>query len=94
MTATLKASIRDSKAARWGALGIVSFTMMAAYFFTDVMSPLKTMLETQNGWDSSDYGFFTSAYGWLNVFFVDAFLWRIDSGQDGASALQASVQPC
>lgn len=73
MTATLKASIRDSKAARWGALGIVAFTMLAAYFFTDVMSPLKTMLETQKGWDSSDYGFFTSAYGWFNVFLLMLF---------------------
>ena len=73
MTKTLTASIRDSKAARWGALGIVSFTMMAAYFFSDVMSPLKTMLETQNGWNSSDYGFFTSSYGWLNVFLLMLF---------------------
>jgi len=63
-------SIRNSTAARWTALCIVSFTMMAAYFFTDVMAPLKTLLESQNGWDSSDYGFFTSAYGWFNVFFL------------------------
>lgn len=63
-------SIRDSKAARWISLFIVSFTMMAAYFFTDVMSPLKTMLENEMGWDSSDYGFFTSSYGWFNVFFL------------------------
>jgi len=44
--------------------------MMAAYFFTDVMAPMKTLLESQMGWDSSDYGFFTSAYGWFNVFFL------------------------
>jgi len=60
-------SIRNSTAARWTALCIVSFTMMAAYFFTDVMSPMKTLLESQMGWDSSDYGFFTSSYGWFNV---------------------------
>ena len=63
-------SIRNSAAARWTALCIVSFTMMAAYFFTDVMSPMKTLLENRMGWDSSDYGFFTSAYGWFNVFFL------------------------
>jgi len=63
-------SIRNSTAAIWTALCIVSFTMMAAYFFTDVMSPMKTLLESQMGWDSSDYGFFTSAYGWFNVFFL------------------------
>lgn len=68
MTAQQIESIRNSTAARWTALGIVAFTMLAAYFFTDVMSPLKTLLETEMGWDSSDYGFFTSAYGWFNVF--------------------------
>jgi nitrate/nitrite transporter NarK len=64
----IKESIRNSKVARWTALSIVAFTMLAAYFFTDVMSPLKTMLENEMLWDSSDYGFFTSAYGWFNVF--------------------------
>ncbi|MDD4922616.1 MAG: MFS transporter, partial [Bacteroidales bacterium] len=54
----------------WTALGIVAFTMLAAYFFTDVMSPLKTLLESEMHWDSSDYGFFTSAYGWFNVFLL------------------------
>jgi len=66
----VQTSIRNSAAARWTALCIVSFTMMAAYFFTDVMSPMKTLLENRMGWDSSDYGFFTSAYGWFNVFFL------------------------
>jgi len=28
------------------------------------------MLESQFGWNSSDYGFFTSSYGWFNVFFL------------------------
>lgn len=68
MTAKQIESIRNSTVARWTALGIVAFTMLVAYFFTDVMSPLKTLLETEMGWDSSDYGFFTSAYGWFNVF--------------------------
>lgn len=66
----IKESIRNSAVARWTALGIVAFTMLAAYFFTDVMSPLKTMLENEMHWDSSDYGFFTSAYGWFNVFLL------------------------
>ncbi len=64
-----KKTLRDSKAARWGALAIISITMFAGYFLTDVMSPLKPMLEEQYGWTSTQYGIFTSAYGWLNVFF-------------------------
>jgi len=64
----IRQSLRDNKAARWGALGIVSITMFAGYFLTDVMSPLKPMLESQFGWSSTSYGLFTSAYGWFNVF--------------------------
>ncbi|MFR4237356.1 MAG: MFS transporter, partial [Alistipes onderdonkii] len=31
---------------------------------------LKTMLEQQLGWDSTDYGVFTSGYGWFNIFLL------------------------
>ncbi len=65
---TIKNSLRESKIARWSALGIISITMFAGYFLTDVMSPLKPMLEEQFGWSSTGYGLFTSAYGWFNVF--------------------------
>jgi len=70
MTEVIKQSLRDSKAARWGALAIISITMFAGYFLTDVMSPLKPMLESEFGWSSTNYGIFTSAYGWLNVFLL------------------------
>jgi Nitrate/nitrite transporter len=64
----IRKSLRDSSTARWTALAIVAFTMLCGYFLTDVMSPLKPMLESQLLWDSNDYGIFTSAYGWFNVF--------------------------
>lgn len=67
MTKTLN-SLKDSKAARWTALFVVAFTMFAGYYLTDVMAPLKGLLENQLGWNSAEYGFFTSAYGWFNVF--------------------------
>ncbi len=70
MSEAIKKSLRESAAARWGALAIVSITMMCGYFLTDVMAPLKPMLEQQLGWNSSEYGFFTSAYGWFNVFLL------------------------
>jgi len=70
MTEMIRKSLRDSKTARWAALGIVSLTMFCGYWFADVMSPLKPMLESQLGWTSTDYGTFTSAYGWFNVFFL------------------------
>ena len=69
MTEQIKQSLRDSKAARWTALGILSFTMFAGYLFTEIISPLKPALESAYGWTGSDYGTVVSAYGWFNVFF-------------------------
>ena len=72
--------LSESKAARWTALIIVSFTMMFAYFFTDVMSPLEPMLTAAKGadgvglgWSADDYGFFSGSYGFFNVFLLMLF---------------------
>jgi nitrate/nitrite transporter NarK len=64
---TITNTLRDSKAARWTALAVVAFTMLCGYWLTDVMAPLKPMLEKELLWNSTEYGFFTSAYGWFNV---------------------------
>lgn len=64
----IKTIISDSKAARWTALVVVAFTMFAGYYIADIMAPLKGLLENQLTWNSTEYGFFTSAYGWFNVF--------------------------
>ena len=64
----IRKSLRESVAARWTALWIVSFTMLCGYYVADVMSPLKPMIEQQLGWSSSEYGFFTGSYAWFNVF--------------------------
>jgi nitrate/nitrite transporter NarK len=68
MTEAIQTSLRESKAARWTALAVVAFTMLCGYYLTDVIAPLKGLLEGQLGWGSSDFGFFNSAYGWFNVF--------------------------
>jgi len=70
MTELLKRKLNDSKAARWGTLIVVSFTMLCGYYITDVMSPLEDMLSTELGWTGTEYGFFTGAYGYLNVLFL------------------------
>jgi len=67
---TITNTLRDSKTARWTALTIVSFTMLCGYYIADVMAPLKPMLEKELLWNSTEYGFFTSAYGWFNVFLL------------------------
>lgn len=67
---TIIGTLRDSKTARWIALAVVSFTMLCGYYLTDVMAPLKPLLEKELLWNSAEYGFFTSAYGWFNVFLL------------------------
>jgi nitrate/nitrite transporter NarK len=66
----LKQSLCDSKSARWIMLGLVSFTMICMYYLTDAMAPLQERLQGALSWSASDYGFFTSGYGWFNVFLL------------------------
>ena len=61
-------TLRDSKKARWTALIFVSMSMFGAYFFNYALSPVKPMLESVLGWNSSDFGIYTSSYTWFNVF--------------------------
>lgn len=69
MTEIINQTLRDKKSARWIALVILSFTMFAGYMFTEIISPMKPILERTYGWDSTDFGTVTSAYGIFNVFF-------------------------
>ncbi|MBE6182526.1 MAG: major facilitator superfamily domain-containing protein 1 [Rikenellaceae bacterium] len=78
MTEIITKKLNDSAAARWTALLIVSFTMMCGYFITDVMAPLEDLLtklpaEGGLGWTSDEYGFFSGAYGYINVFLLMLF---------------------
>lgn len=70
MVEKIHQTLRDSAVARWTALAVVAFTMLCGYFLTDVMAPLKPMLEKELLWSNSEYGIFTSAYGWFNVFLL------------------------
>jgi len=68
MTKKISSTLRESPVARWTALGVVAFTMLCGYYLSDAISPLKPMLERELGWNSSDFGIFRFAYGWLTVF--------------------------
>ena len=57
---------------------IVATAMMMGYFVNDVMSPLETLLELPKnqgglGWTPSDYGFFSGAGSFINVFLLMLF---------------------
>ena len=70
--------INDRPLARWTVLFIVATAMMMGYFVNDVMSPLETLLEMPRsegglGWTPSDYGFFSGAGSFINVFLLMLF---------------------
>ena len=70
--------LNDSPIARWTVLFIVATAMMMGYFVNDVMSPLETLLEMPRsqgglGWTPSDYGFFSGAGSFINVFLLMLF---------------------
>ncbi|MEI6555591.1 MAG: MFS transporter [Paludibacter sp.] len=70
MTKKISSSLRESKSARWIVLILVSFTMMCMYYLTDAMAPLQQYLQTNLKWSATEYGLFTSGYGWFNVFLL------------------------
>ncbi|MFA5226074.1 MAG: MFS transporter, partial [Bacteroidales bacterium] len=60
--------LRDKAVVRWSMLVLLSLMMFFAYMFVDVLSPLKSMLETTRGWTSENFGTVTGAEYFLNVF--------------------------
>ena len=70
MTEAIRKSLRESPKARWTAMVVVSLSMFGAYYFNYAMSPVKPILESALGWTSSDFGVYTSAYAWFNVYFL------------------------
>ncbi|MDO4691488.1 MAG: MFS transporter [Porphyromonadaceae bacterium] len=60
-------TLKDS-GMRWAVLVLVSLTMFFAYMFVDVLSPLKTMLETEVNWSSTTFGTYAGSEFFLNVF--------------------------
>lgn len=68
MTETIQRKLNDSAVARWTALILIASTMFFGYMFVDVMSPLKSLLETARGWDSGTFGTYAASEYFLNVF--------------------------
>ena len=78
MAEAIQRRLNDSPFARWMVLFIVATAMMMGYFVNDVMSPLEALLEMPRsqgglGWTPSDYGFFSGAGSFINVFLLMLF---------------------
>ena len=59
--------MNDSPLARWTVLVLVALMMFFAYMFVDVMSPLKSLVESELGWNSSVFGTYAASEYILNV---------------------------
>ncbi len=64
----IKTALNESKVARWTALFLISFTMLAAYFFVDMLAPLQQLLEVGYKWNPKVYGTFSGSEYYLNMF--------------------------
>ena len=67
MSAKTMKLMNDNPLARWSVLILVALMMFFAYMFVDVMSPLKSLVESSLGWDSGVFGTYAASEYILNV---------------------------
>ncbi len=63
-----KTTLRDSAAIRWTALLLLALAMFCSYIFMDILSPIKDLMLTERGWDSTAFGTMQGSETFLNVF--------------------------
>ena len=68
MTQTIQRKLNDSAFVRWSALVLIALMMFFAYMFVDMLSPLKSQLESTLNWDSATFGTYAASEYFLNVF--------------------------
>ena len=61
-------TLRDSAAMRWTALLLLALAMFCSYIFMDILSPIKDLMQSTRGWDSTAFGTMQGAEPFLNVF--------------------------
>lgn len=61
-------TLRDSEAARWFVLLLLAFAMFCSYVFMDILSPIKDLMQSELGWDSTAFGTMQGSETFLNVF--------------------------
>ena len=68
MSQAIQKTLRDSAAMRWSALLLLALAMFCSYIFMDILSPIKDLMQTERGWDSTAFGTMQGAEVFLNVF--------------------------
>lgn len=60
--------LRDKAWARWTALALLALAMFCSYIFMDILSPIKNLMQSEAGWDSTAFGTMQGSETFLNVF--------------------------
>ena len=60
--------MRDIPAIRWTALLLLALAMFCSYIFMDILSPIKDLMQSTRGWDSTAFGTMQGSETFLNVF--------------------------
>lgn len=68
MTEKIQQTLRDSAAARWTVLLLLALAMFCSYIFMDILSPIKDLMQSTRGWDSTAFGTMQGSETFLNVF--------------------------
>lgn len=68
MTEKINKTLRDSAAMRWTVLLFMAFAMFCSYIFMDILSPIKDLMQSTRGWDSTAFGTMQGSETFLNVF--------------------------
>ncbi len=68
MTSSIQKTLRDSAATRWMVLFFLAFAMFCSYIFMDILSPIKDLMQSTRGWDSTAFGTMQGSETFLNVF--------------------------
>ena len=67
-TNKIQQTLRDSAAMRWAALLLLASAMFFSYIFMDILSPIKDLMQSTRGWDSTAFGTMQGSETFLNVF--------------------------
>lgn len=67
-TSQIHQTLRDSAGIRWMVLLFLAFAMFCSYIFMDILSPIKDLMQSTRGWDSTAFGTMQGSETFLNVF--------------------------
>ena len=66
-------TLRDSAGMRWLVLLLLAFAMFCSYIFMDILSPIKDLMQSTRGWDSTAFGTMQGSETFLMYSYFSSF---------------------